>query len=45
MDMGIMMAGAVPVALIAMLADAVLARAEKIVVSKGIQAEEYQVAM
>ncbi|NIQ89563.1 MAG: ABC transporter permease [Deltaproteobacteria bacterium] len=45
MDMGIMMAGAVPVALIAMLADAVLARVEKIVVSKGIQAEEYQVAM
>ena len=45
MDMGIMMAGAVPVALIAMLADAVLARMEKIVVSKGIQAEEYQVAM
>jgi osmoprotectant transport system permease protein len=45
MDMGIMMAGAVPVALIAMLADAVLARTEKIVVSKGIQAEEYQVAI
>ena len=45
MDMGIMMAGAVPVALIAMLADSALARTEKIVVSKGIQAEEYQVAM
>ena len=45
MDMGIMVAGAVPVALIAMLADAALARMEKIVVSKGIQAEEYQVAM
>jgi len=45
MDMGIMMAGAVPVALIAMLADSVLARTEKTVVSKGIQAEEYQVAM
>jgi osmoprotectant transport system permease protein len=45
MDMGIMMAGAVPVALIAMLADAALERTEKIVVSKGIQAEEYQVAM
>ena len=45
MDMGIMMAGAVPVALIAMLADSALARPEKIVVSKGIQAEEYQVAM
>jgi osmoprotectant transport system permease protein len=45
MDMGIMMAGAVPVALIAMLADSALAKTEKIVVSKGIQAEEYQVAM
>ena len=45
MDMGIMMAGAVPVALIAMLADFALARMEKIVVSKGIQAEEYQVAI
>jgi osmoprotectant transport system permease protein len=45
MDMGIMMAGAVPVALIAMLADAALERVERIVVSKGIQAEEYQVAM
>jgi ABC-type proline/glycine betaine transport system permease subunit len=43
--MGIMMAGAVPVALIAMVADFALARTEKIVVSKGIQAEEYQVAM
>jgi osmoprotectant transport system permease protein len=45
MDMGIMMAGAVPVALIAMLADSALARTEKMVVSKGIQAEEYQVAI
>jgi osmoprotectant transport system permease protein len=45
MDMGIMVAGAVPVALIAMAADFALARMEKIVVSKGIQAEEYQVAM
>jgi osmoprotectant transport system permease protein len=45
MDMGIMMAGAVPVALIAMLADFALERVEKIVVSRGIQAEEYQVAM
>jgi len=44
MDMGIMMAGAVPVALIAMLFDALLARLEKIVVSKGIQTEEYQTA-
>jgi ABC-type proline/glycine betaine transport system permease subunit len=40
-----MMAGAVPVALIAMLADFALERVEKIVVSRGIQAEEYQVAM
>ena len=44
MDMGIMMAGAVPVALIAMLFDALLARLERIVVSKGIQTEEYQTA-
>jgi osmoprotectant transport system permease protein len=42
MDMGIMMAGAVPVALIAMLFDYLLARLEKIMVSEGIQAEEYQ---
>jgi ABC-type proline/glycine betaine transport system permease subunit len=42
MDMGILMAGAVPVALIAMLFDYLLARLEKIVVSEGIQAEEYQ---
>jgi len=42
MDMGIMMAGAVPVALIAMLFDYLLGRLEKIVVSEGIQAEEYQ---
>ena len=44
MDMGILMAGAVPVALIAMLFDALLARLERIVVSAGIQTEEYQVA-
>ena len=44
MDMGILMAGAVPVAVIAMLFDALLARLERIVVSAGIQAEEYQVA-
>ena len=44
MDMGILMAGAVPVALIAMLFDALLARLERIVVSKGIQTEEYQTA-
>jgi osmoprotectant transport system permease protein len=44
MDMGILMAGAVPVAVIAMFFDALLARLERIVVSAGIQAEEYQVA-
>jgi len=44
MDTGIMMAGAVPVALIAMLFDYLLAILEKIVVSRGIQAEEYQAA-
>ncbi|MDY6793177.1 MAG: ABC transporter permease [Thermodesulfobacteriota bacterium] len=42
MDMGIMMAGAVPVALIAMLFDALLARLERIVVSEGIQTGQYQ---
>jgi osmoprotectant transport system permease protein len=42
MDMGIMMAGAVPVALIAMFFDALLGRLEKVIVSAGIQAEEYQ---
>ena len=44
MDMGILMAGAVPVAVIAMLFDALLARLERIVVSAGIQTEEYQAA-
>lgn len=44
MDMGIMISGAVPVALIAMLFDDLLGRLEKIIVSKGIQAEEYQAA-
>ncbi len=44
MDMGILLAGAVPVALIAMFFDALLARLERIVVSAGIQTEEYQVA-
>jgi len=44
MDMGIMMAGAVPVALIAMLFDALLAKLERIVVSEGIQTDEYQEA-
>jgi osmoprotectant transport system permease protein len=42
MDMGIMMAGAVPVALIAMAFDFLFARLEKIVISEGIRAEEYQ---
>jgi len=42
MDMGIMMAGAVPVALIAMAFDFLFSRLEKIVVSEGIRAEEYQ---
>ena len=44
MDMGILIAGAVPVAIIAMLFDALLAKLEKIVVSKGIQIKEYQTA-
>jgi osmoprotectant transport system permease protein len=39
MNMGIMMAGAVPVALIAMMFDFIFARLEKIVVSPGIQVE------
>ena len=42
MDMGILMAGAVPVALIAMLFDTLLAKLERIIVSKGIQTQEYQ---
>ena len=40
-DMGIMLAGAVPVALIAMLFDYFLALLEKVIVSKGIQADQY----
>jgi len=40
-DMGIMFAGAVPVALIAMIFDYFLAMLEKVVVSKGIQADQY----
>jgi len=44
MDMGILIAGAVPVAIIAMLFDALLAKLEKIIVSKGIQVKEYQIA-
>lgn len=42
MDTGIMMAGAVPVALIAMIFDFIFARLEKIIVSPGIQAEAFQ---
>ena len=42
MDMGIMMAGAVPVALIAMAFDFLFARLEKVIISPGIQTEEYQ---
>jgi osmoprotectant transport system permease protein len=38
-DMGIMMAGAVPVALIAMLFDFCLAQSERLFVSRGVQAE------
>jgi len=40
-DMGIILAGSVPVALIAMLFDYFLALLEKVVVSKGIQADQY----
>lgn len=40
-DMGIMMAGAVPVAIIAMFFDYLLERSEKILVSRGIYAEEF----
>ena len=40
-DMGIMLAGAVPVALLAMIVDYLLAKLEKVVVSKGIQSDQY----
>jgi len=40
-DMGIILAGSVPVAIIAMLFDYFLALLEKVVVSKGIQADQY----
>ena len=40
-DMGIMFSGAVPVALIAMIFDYFLALLEKVVVSKGIQSNQY----
>lgn len=42
-DMGIMMAGAVPVALIAMLFDFCLARSEKLFISKGVRTEEISI--
>lgn len=44
MDTGIMLAGAVPVALIAMLFDALLARLEKMIISRGIQTDQLQAA-
>jgi len=43
-DMSIMMAGAVPVALIAMLFDYCLGLSEKLFISKGVQAEEVKMA-
>ncbi len=43
-DMGIMMAGAVPVALIAMLFDFGLAQSEKMFISRGIQTDEIKMA-
>lgn len=43
-DMGIMTAGAVPVALIAMLFDFILEMVEKMIVSRGVQADEAQLA-
>lgn len=43
-DMRIMMAGAVPVALIAMLFDFALARSEKLFVSRGVQTDEMKIA-
>lgn len=44
-DTGIMTAGAVPVALLAMIVDYLLAQLEKVIVSKGIQRDdEYQMA-
>ena len=43
-DMSIMMAGAVPVALIAMLFDFVLARSEKFFISRGVQTDEMKIA-
>lgn len=43
-DMGIMMAGAVPVALIAMLLDFCLAQSEKLFISRGVQTDEISMA-
>lgn len=43
-DMGIMMAGAVPVALIAMFFDFGLAQSEKVFISRGVQADEIKMA-
>ncbi len=43
-DMGIMMAGAVPVALIAMLFDFGLAQSEKIFIPRGVQTDEIKMA-
>ncbi len=43
-DMGIMMAGAVPVALIAMLFDFGLAQSEKLFISRGVQSDEIEMA-
>lgn len=43
-DMGIMMAGAVPVALIAMLFDFGLAKSEKMFISRGVQTDEIKMA-
>ncbi len=43
-DMGIMMAGAVPVALIAMLFDYCLSLSEKLIISRGVRTSEAQIA-
>jgi len=43
-DMGIMMAGAVPVALIAMLFDFCLSLSEKLIISRGVQTTETNMA-
>ncbi|MCP4718506.1 MAG: ABC transporter permease, partial [Desulfobacteraceae bacterium] len=43
-DMGIMMAGAVPVALIAMLFDYCLSLSEKLIISRGVRTSEAKIA-